>query len=235
MQVNINTSTKAALLFCGALMSSSAFAENVIPKGASNLPSLEFGALVKTYMIDSTSKSSWNFSTNSQNILWDSGVTWKNDTRKYEKDGFVRLQFDGFKLKEDTYNNPKKVRPEAAWNINYSGKNKSDVSQITIEHFLGGFLSDTDEIEIPAIQSLTKYNINYQPVCIYKLGFGNYSTAYKLSTLKKKDIYLLSTIATGVSGNLSISYNLFPNKKDFLDYFYDFTDTDEDSSNCISF
>ncbi|WP_169392774.1 MULTISPECIES: hypothetical protein [Psychrobacter] len=235
MQVNINTSTKVALLFCGALMSSSVFAENVIPKGASNLPSLEFGALVKTYMIDSTSKSTWNFSTNSQNILWDSGISWNTNTKKYEKDGFVRLQFDGFKLKESAYDNPKKVRPEAAWNINYSGTNKSNVNQITIEHFLGGFLSSTDEIEIPAIQSLTKYNINYHPVCIHKYIFGNYSTAYKLSVLKKKDIYLLSTVSTGGSGNLSVSYILFPNKKDFLDYFYDFTDTDDDSSNCISF
>ncbi len=74
MQVNINTSTKVALLFCGVLLSGSVFAENVIPKGASKLPSLEFGALVKTYMIDSNSKSTWNFSTNSQNILWDSGI-----------------------------------------------------------------------------------------------------------------------------------------------------------------
>lgn len=235
MKVNANTSTKVALIFCGVLMSGSVFAENVIPKGASNLPSLEFGALVKTYMIDSNSKSAWNFSTNSQNIIWNSGITWNNDTKKYEKEGFVRLQFDEFKLKEDAYNNPKKVRPEAAWNINYSGKNKSDVNQITIEHFLGGFLSRTDVIETPAIKSLTNYNINYQPVCIYKLGFGNYSTAYKLSTLKKKDSYLLLNIATGVSGNLSISYNLFPNKKDFLDYFYDLADTDDDSSNCISF
>ncbi len=144
----------------------------------------------------------------------------------------MRLQFDGFKLKESAYNNPKKVRPEAAWNITYSGKNKSEVSQISIEHLRGGFISAYDEPKIKPLNSLVHHNITYEPLCFYKDG-SNEMIAYKL-TNSNKTIYMAITELAG-SGGYSKDFNLFLKRSDMLDYFYDLADTDDDSSNCISF
>lgn len=217
------------VLFLLAITSYSynSYAVDVEPKKASHLKSSDFGELVKNYMPNTNSSTSWNYKTNGPNIFWGTGIELNKDDKddkEYQKSGYLRLTFDSFTLKESSYNNPKSVLSEAAWDITYNGKNKKDVSRISIDHQTTAIMiSDIDNKRIEPFKSLIKQNIIYKPVCFYKIDSANYSIAYNLTSPNKKPIYLVYSTSAGSSG-YSTSYDLFLEKNAMYDYFEGYID-----------
>lgn len=187
-------------------------AVDVYPKKANKLQSYEFGQLIKDYMPNTGDSKAWVFNTNNSNIFWDRDITKNEYMNKFEKEGYIRINFDGFTLKESSYNNPNS-RSEASWGITYYGDNIKNVDIINIEHSLtAGMINTVENEKIKPFKSLIKEGITYKPVCFYKMTGANYSIAYELSSPNRKEIYLVETNSSG-SGGLSTFYDLFDDKK----------------------
>lgn len=200
----------------------SALALNVYPSEASKLKSIEFGELVKSYMPDTNSHSPWSFQTNNNNIYWSSAPEWNNYVKKFQKSGYVRINFDGFTLKASPYNT--QTLSEAAWDIMYSGNNKNNVDSIYISHATtAGMNSIKDNQRLAPFDSLINQNIIYKPICFYKMIGANYSIAYELSAPNKRNLYLVQGLSEG-SGGLSTYYELYLNKKDVENEFNELND-----------
>lgn len=209
------------------------YAVDVNPKKASSLKSYEFGELVKSYMLDNSSITKWNYNTNSQNIVWDTSIDWNIYSKKYDKSGYIRINFDNYKLPESSYENTKKVRSEAAWEIQYSGESNKNVNQISLTNTgTAGMFSIAENERVQPFNSLIKQSITYKPVCLHRIFGGNYSIAYELSAANKKSAYLIQNAGEG-SGGLSISYDIFHNKNDMYRYFIEYNDLDDRNSNCL--
>jgi len=208
------------------------YAVDVNPKKASSLKSYEFGELVKSYMLNSSSITKWNYNTNSQNIVWDTDNLANSDSGYY-KQGYIRINFNNYKLPESSYKNTKKVRAEAAWEIQYSGDSNKNVNQISLTNTgTAGMFSIAENERVQPFNSLIKQSITYKPVCLHRIFGGNYSIAYELSAANKKSAYLIQNAGEG-SGGLSISYDIFHNKNDMYRYFIEYNDLDDRNSNCL--
>ena len=216
------------LLFILICYSHNANAGDVYPKQANSLNSYEFGQFVKDYMPNANASNSWSFSTNDSKIIWDKGIERNEYTRQFQKNGYIRINFDNYSLKESPYNNPNS-KAEAAWGISYYGDNTKNVDMISINHSEAAGMLSTDENEkVKPFNSLIEKNILYKPVCLYKMTGGNYSIAYELSSPNKKNIYLLETNSEG-SGGLSTFYDLFNEKEKLHEYFFDVSDKNENA------
>lgn len=220
----MNKNLKYILFFTSISFTHSALALNVYPPEASNLKSIEFGQLVKSYMPNTTSRSPWSFQTNNNNIYWNSSLEWNNYVKKYQKSGNIRINFDGFTLKASPYNT--KTLSEAAWGITYSGNNKNNVDSIYISHATtAGMNSIKDNQRLTPFKSLINQNITYKPICFYKMIGANYSIAYELTAPNKRSLYLVQGLSEG-SGGLSTYYELYLNKKDVVNEFNELNDSD---------
>lgn len=210
------------------------YAVDVNPKKTSNLKSYEFGELIKSYMLNNSSSTKWNYNTNSQNIVWDTGIDWNSYSREYDKSGYIRINFDNYKLPESSFENTKKVRSEAAWAVTYSGNSNKNVNRVNFDHGeTAGMLTISENERVKPFKSLIKEGITYKPVCLYKMEAGdNYSIAYELSAENKKDAYLIQTSSEG-SGGLSIFYSLFYQKEDMSKYFKAFHELDDFNHSCL--
>lgn len=210
------------------------YAVDVNPKKASNLKSYEFGELVKSYMSNNSGASKWNYNTNSQSIVWDTGIDWNSYSKEYDKSGYVRINFDNYKLPETAFENTKKARSEAAWTVTYSGNSNKEVNRVSFNHGeTAGMISIAENERVKPFKSLIKEGITYKPVCLYKMEAGdNYSIAYELSAANRKDAYLIQTSSSG-SGGLSIFYDLFYQKQDMSKYFKAFHDLEDFNKNCL--
>lgn len=210
------------------------YAVDVNPKKASNLKSYEFGELVKSYMPNRNSATKWTYDTNGQNIVWDTGIDWNSYSKEYDKSGYIRINFDNYKLPESSFENTKKVRSEAAWAVTYSGSSNKNVNRVNFDHGeTAGMLSISENERVKPFKSLIKEGITYKPVCLYKMEAGdNYSIAYELSAANKKDAYLIQTSSEG-SGGLSIFYSLFYQKEDMSKYFIEFHELDDFNHSCL--
>ncbi len=209
------------------------YGADVNPQKASSLNSYEFGELVKSYMPNIHNPTKWNYSTNSRNIIWDKNIEWNNYNKMYEKSGYIRINFDKYKLPESYYQNSKKVRSEAAWTVVYKGVSNKSVSEVVFHHGdTAAMISISENERIQPFNSLMKQGIIYKPVCLYKITGGNYSIAYELSVANKKDTYLIQSVSEG-SGGLSTSYQLFYNKDDMSKDFKESHDLEYSSGNCL--
>lgn len=224
-------------ILCSLLLISysyQSYAADVNPQKASNLNSYEFGELVKSYMPNINTSTNWNYNTNNRNIFWDTGVDWNSYTKKYEKMGYIRINFDKYKLAESEFENNKKVRSEAAWTVIYYGVNNKNVNQVSFNHSeIAGMLSISENERVEPFNSLIKQGITYQPVCLYKIAGGNHSIAYELSAANKKNTYLIQSASAG-SGGLSVSYDLFYDKEDMSKDFNQAHDLDDYNNNCLT-
>ena len=192
---------------------SQATAADVNPKKASNLKSIEFGELVKSYMINANSDSKWNFDRNSSNIVWDSKVKYDLTNSNYKRSGYIRLNFDGITQKETKFENPKKVMSEAAWDIEYIADTKNQVELISLGNDVAGLIINHDQFE--PFKSFIKQGITYKPVCFHKYDATNYSAAYQLLVAGKKPLYLIHLESAGAGGKGNTpSYDLFLNPDD---------------------
>lgn len=208
------------------------YAVDVNPLKASKLNSYEFGELVKNYMPNINTPTNWNYNTNNQNIVWDTGIEWNSYTQRYEKEGYIRINFDKYKLSESEYKNNKRVRSEAAWTVTYYGVNNKNVNQVSFDHSkIAGMLSSSESERAQPFNSLIRQGITYKPVCLYKIDSGNYSIGYELSAANKKDTYLTQGASAG-SGGLSVSYDLFYDKEDMFKSF-EVYGLDTSNSNCL--
>ncbi len=208
------------------------YAVDINPKKASNLKSHEFGELVKSYMLNGSNATKWNYNTNSQNIVWDTSIDWNSYSKEYDKSGYIRINFDNYKLPESSYENTKKVRSEAAWTVIYSGSSNKNVNRVIFNHNEAAMISISENERIQPFNSLIKQGITYKPVCLYKLTGGNYDIAYELSAANKKDAYLIQGSSEG-SGGLTTSYVLFSEKGDMSKYFVESNNLDDSNSNCL--
>lgn len=216
------------LLFILICYSHNANAVDVYPKQANSLKSYEFGQFVKDYMPNANAPKAWSFNTNDSKIIWDKGIERNEYTKQFQKNGYIRINFDNYSLQESSYNNPNS-KAEAAWGISYYGDNTKNVDTISINHSeAAGMLSISENGKVKPFHSLIKNAIVYKPVCLYKMFGGNYSIAYELSSPDKKNIYLLETNSEG-SGGLSTFYDLFDNKEKLLEYFFDVSDKNENA------
>ena len=219
----MNKKLKYILFLTSISFTHSALALNVYPPEANKLKSIEFGELVKSYMPNTNSQSPWNFQTNN-NIYWQSSPEWNNYVKKYQKSGYIRINFNNFTLKASPYNTQN--ISEAAWDIMYSGNNKKNVDSIYISHATtAGMNSVKDNQRLTPFKSLINQNITYKPICFSKMIGANYSIAYELSAPNKRSLYLVQGVAEG-SGGMSTFYELYLNKKDIENDFNKLDDTE---------
>jgi hypothetical protein len=183
-------------------------------------------------MLNESGTTKWNYDTNSQNIVWDTGIDWNSYSKEYERSGYIRINFDNYKLPESSYGNTKKVRSEAAWTVIYSGNNNKNVNRVIFNHSKAEMISISENERIQPFKSFIKQGITYKPVCLYKLIGGNYEISYKLSAAKKKDAYLIQGSSEG-SGGLMTSYALFSRKEDMSKFFVESNSLDDSNSNCL--
>lgn len=184
-------------------------------------------------MLNKNSATKWTYNTNGQNIIWNTGIDWNSHSKEYEKSGYIRINFDNYKLLESTFENTKKVRSEAAWKIEYVGDSNKSVNQISLTNTgTAGMFSIAENEKVQPFNSFMKQNITYKPVCLHKMFGGNYSIAYELSAANKKNAYMIQNAAEG-SGGLSISYDIFHNKNDMHKSFIEYNDLDDYNNNCL--